>query len=78
MAAITDDIISGSWKGSCLLEFRDPDGNVLYRREGYQSGVDLINKVENTDNRIYDLLGREIQNPIKGNIYIKNHRKIIY
>ena len=78
MAAITDGIIGLSWKGSCLLEFRDPDGNVLYRREGYQSGVDLINKVENTDNRIYDLLGREIQNPIKGNIYIKNRKKIIY
>ena len=42
-------------------------------------GVPSINNdKESKEGRIYDLLGREITHPVKGNIYIKNGRKILW
>lgn len=45
-----------------------------------EEGTTDINEIVNVlnDGKFYDLLGREVANPVKGNIYIVNGKKIIF
>lgn len=43
------------------------------------STTDINNiKINKTDNKFYDLTGKIVEHPTKGNIYIYNNKKIIY
>lgn len=37
-----------------------------------------IDDIEDFDHMLYDMSGRPVSNPVKGNIYIKNGKKLIY
>jgi hypothetical protein len=68
---------------TCLNNLYDKDGNVLYggsnRSVPDPNGVDAI--ITDSDNAesapMYDLMGRRITSPAKGQIYIQNGKKFI-
>jgi hypothetical protein len=67
----------------CFNNLYDKDGNVLYggsnRSVPDPNGVDAI--ITDSDNAesapMYDLMGRRITSPAKGQIYIQNGKKFI-
>ena len=66
-----------------LLSVLDENGNVIFTQEDFrapsysQSGVDIIEDDTKNDDRIYDLFGRLVVNPIQGTIYIRNGKKFV-
>ena len=60
-----------------LDKVTDAEGNLIYQVD-HKSGVEEI-AAEGTmeDNRMFDLMGREIRNPLPGTVYIQNGRKFI-
>ncbi len=66
------EIISGVFLGS--WEFLH--GNVGVDQNGV-SGIDLFIPTLNTDNKMYDLLGRELQVAPIGQMYIQNKKRYI-
>lgn len=80
----------GYVEAGSLLQW-SPDGNLLGKHRVYinpghmvalppngQSGIyDVVKDAPATDGKIYDLMGREISEPRKGEIYIKNGQKFI-
>ena len=60
----------------------DLDGNVVFEGRGMEipkfEGVSAVaSDAGNGDNRMYDLMGREISNPLPGTIYIRGGRKYV-
>ena len=50
---------------------------VLYNYQGNTTGIEELMKHEGMNNITYDMLGREVINPIKGVMYIRNNKKFI-
>jgi len=50
---------------------------VLYSYQGNTTGIEELMKHEGMNNITYDMLGREVKNPIKGVMYIRNNKKFI-
>ena len=44
--------------------------------EAAYTGISNINAATTTDNKVYDLMGREVKKAVKG-IYIMNNKKVI-
>ena len=62
-----------------LNNLYDADGNIIFKGVNKRNaGVEEI-AAEGTmeDNRMFDLMGREIRNPLPGTVYIQNGRKFI-
>ena len=60
----------------------DLEGNVVFEGRGMEipkfEGVSAVaSDAGNCDNRMYDLMGREINNPLPGTIYIRGGRKYV-
>jgi hypothetical protein len=51
--------------------------SVMFRTETNTVGIEEINQAEHIDNRMYDLLGREIFEAPIGTMYIRNNKKHI-
>ena len=50
---------------------------ILYSYQGNTTGIEELMKHEGMNNITYDMLGREVKNPIKGVMYIRNNKKFI-
>ena len=58
----------------------DLEGNVVYKGENVQkpsSGIESVGADAKTPGKLYDLMGREIRNPQRGTIYIRDGEKRI-
>jgi hypothetical protein len=62
-----DLIVVSSSTGGCFI---------LYQFK-YSLGIDELFNHNNKDARIFDILGREIKNPIPGKLYIQRGKKFI-
>ena len=60
-----------------LNNLYDAEGNIIYKGEN-KAGVEEITAEERMeDSRMFDLMGREIRNPLPGTVYIQNGKKFI-
>lgn len=69
MNSLVEHIMEGGNEGGTLLS-----GQQIY---GETNGISDITAEKRNDNKIYNLQGMEVQNPIKGGIYIRNGKKFI-
>ena len=75
--------ISECYLDDQLLYSRDDFDKILaeYDEKNGLSGLDRITidgNNEDSDQAIYDLMGRKVANPIRNNIYVRNGKKIIW
>ena len=63
-----------------ILALDSPLVTISLRGEEGTTGVEnyFENRNQSSESRFYDLMGRPVYNPVKGHIYIKNGRKILY
>jgi hypothetical protein len=67
----------------CFNNLYDKDGNVLYNGSNFSvpdtNSVDVIYENDSSCETapIYDLMGRRITSPTKGQIYIQNGKKLV-
>ena len=59
-------------------QFNINEGDHLQNYNDYINAINNIKYNKKKDNKYYDLNGKLINNPIKGNIYIHNNKKIKY
>ncbi len=60
-----------------LNNLYDAEGNIIYKGEN-KAGVEEIAAEETMeDSRMFDLMGREIRNPLPGTVYIQNGKQFI-
>ncbi len=57
-----------------LYTVKDKDGTLLYDYQKY-NGIESNIVDNNSDGRMYDLMGREIREPQRGTVYIQDGRK---
>ena len=78
----SDPNMQAGWQKENSPRYRDRIYNYEDFLRWYPVSIDGVpsinNDRESKEGRIYDLLGREITHPVKGNIYIKNGRKILW
>ncbi len=55
-----------------------PAGAVLKLNFGALTGIEGIEAADADNAPVYDLSGRKVANPVKGGIYVKNGKKIIF
>lgn len=66
-----------------LLSVIDENENVIFTQEDFrapsysQTGIERIEDDTKNDDRIYDLFGRLVANPIQGTVYIRNSKKFV-
>ena len=53
------------------------DGKVQYTDVTVTVGIDVVKVAHPSDDRIYDLMGIEVKQPVKGSLYIQNGKKMI-
>ena len=57
-----------------MYTVKDKDGTLLYDYQKY-NGIESNIVDNNSDGRMYDLMGREIREPQRGTVYIQDGRK---
>lgn len=65
---------------NCFNNLYDLEGNVIYKGANVQkpsSGIESVGADAKTAGKLYDLTGREIRNPQRGAIYIRDGEKRI-
>lgn len=66
-----------------LLSVTDENGNVIFTQEDFrapsysESGIVGVEDDAQNDDRIYDLYGQPVSNPLPGSIYIRRGKKFI-
>lgn len=67
-----------------LLWVKDAEGNIIFTQDDFRvpsysenSGVEDIGSGSEADNRIYDLYGRSVVNPLPGTVYIRRGHKFV-
>ncbi len=60
---------------SYLYSVYDTDGTIIYGTPSGNSSPEL--KFNNSNNKIIDLYGRKVSNPLPGSIYIRNGKKFV-
>lgn len=78
-AQLTDFIQSGPGPSSSLIEVQQ-DGEVIFTAEDFNAepcGVDDVVVETEAEGPIYDTMGRQVETPQPGQLYIRNGRKFI-
>lgn len=64
------------------IVYSTEDPNITNERGLYQynksSGIDGISSYKTEDGTLYDVHGREVRNPVKGGIYVRNGKKEVF
>lgn len=67
-----------------VLWVKDAEGNIIFTQDDFRapsysenSGMDAIGSEGQVDDRIYDLYGRPVANPLSGTVYIRRGHKFV-
>jgi hypothetical protein len=73
--ALAEDIVLGfTSENACIVKFKERVLNFAKEASAINTPIIDTPKIQS----LYDIYGRQIANPVKGNIYIKNGTKIIF
>ena len=74
---LTDTLGYVDTMSCCFNQVWDGQAWLRMANMGTPTGIEELMKHEGMNNIIYDMLGREVINPIKGVMYIRNNKKFI-
>lgn len=61
-----------------LMNVREADGTCIYGDESFHASIsEMVSEPSPASNKIFDLHGREVSNPLPGSIYIRNGKKFV-